>query len=441
MKNTNDFTTRIISGLALAGILLVFGGCLDSSRDNTAKRGNSQFQGFNEEVLSVADAGRGMIYVGGYFSAFNQQAAQGLARVSKDGILDRDFATGKGFDNAVYTIAPAIDGSNSLYVGGDFSRYDVTPVNNIVRLKSDGSYDESFSIGEGFDSRVEVIAPARDGSGDVYVGGRFNTYNGVAVNHLLRLNRDGSVDQAFHIGDGMNDIVRAIVPANDSSGDIYVAGDFTAYDGVALKHIARLNPDGTADVSFNPGSGFDREVFALALVNDNSRDIYVGGWFHNYDGESVDHLVRLTEKGELNSQFVSQPFGGEGEQYVTSLVTVDNCSGAVYVGGNFYSYAGKKVNGLIRLNGKGDIDRRFHAGVTPVDTMVNSMVADINGDLYIGGWFTPGLDEQPSFILHLRGDGTRDIAFSMGRSQWSVERMLQVYGIAVTQDSAKKALL
>jgi hypothetical protein len=417
MKSSNRLTSRIIHGATVVGVLFLLGGCSDSD-DNLAN--NGKFRGFNEEVLAVADAGDGKLYVGGYFSAFNRQSAQGLARVSRDGSLDRNFHIGKGFDNAVYTIAPANDGGDYLYVGGDFSRYDNSLANNIIRLKADGSRDHGFSTGSGFDSRVDVIAPARDGSGDIYVGGRFTRYRGVTANHLIRLNQDGSVDTAFNIGSGANDIVRAIVPANDGSGDLYVAGDFTSYDGIALKHIARLNADGTAEVTFNPGNGFDREVFALALANDHSRDIYVGGWFSRYDGQHANHLVRLTETGTINSRFTAQPIDGEGASYVASLVTVDNCSGSVYVGGNFASYGEESVNGLVRLNGKGNIDRHYLADAAPEDATVNSMVSDLNGDLFVGGWLTAYQGEQTNFLLHLNEDGSRDIAFNL-RDERSME--------------------
>jgi uncharacterized delta-60 repeat protein len=411
MDYSNGLIPTMVRSAVLTTVFLALGGCLDSAKDSSAA--NGKFKGFNEEILAVADAGNGSIYVGGYFSAFNHKTAQGLARVNRDGTLDRGFVTGKGFDNAVYTIATALDGSATLYVGGDFSRYDDSTANNIIRLKSDGSRDDSFTAGKGFDSRVEVVAPARDGSGDIYVGGHFTHYNGIAANHLIRLNRDGSVDEAFRIGNGANGIVRDIAATNDGSGDIYVAGDFNTYDDKASQHIARLNADGSADSSFKLGEGFDREVFALTLANDNSRDIYVGGWFHNYNGEQVDHLVRLTETGELNSRFVSLPFAGEGEQYVASLVAVDNCSGTIYVGGSFSSYGGKTANGLIRLNAKGEIDRHFSANITPTDSLINAMATDINGDLFVGGWLNAYQGEQPNYILHLHEDGSRDVAFNI----------------------------
>ena len=68
-----------------------------------------------------------------------------------------------------------------------------------------------------FNSTVLSIALAGDGSGDVYVGGDFTSYNGIAVTALVRLNADGTVDLAFATGVGFNGTVRSIALAGDGS--------------------------------------------------------------------------------------------------------------------------------------------------------------------------------------------------------------------------------
>ena len=35
-------------------------------------------------------------------------------------------------------------------------------------------------------------------------------------------------------------------------GKVVIGGDFTQVDGYARNHVARLNPDGSLDTSFNP---------------------------------------------------------------------------------------------------------------------------------------------------------------------------------------------
>ena len=39
-----------------------------------------------------------------------------------------------------------------------------------------------------------ALTPAPDGSGDLYIGGDFQSYNGAPVGHLIRVNSNGTID-------------------------------------------------------------------------------------------------------------------------------------------------------------------------------------------------------------------------------------------------------
>src|SRR4051812_44677982 len=52
-----------------------------------------------------------------------------------------------------------------------------------------------FNQARGFDGPVEHVAP--DSSGDLYVSGRFATYSQQSVGPLVRLRPDGSVQNSF----------------------------------------------------------------------------------------------------------------------------------------------------------------------------------------------------------------------------------------------------
>jgi hypothetical protein len=70
------------------------------------------------------------------------------------------------------------------------------------------------------------------------VGGDFTTYNGTAANLIIRLNPNGSVDNTFVYGTGFDSSVFSVVVQSD--GKILVGGDFTDYDGTAANKIIRL---------------------------------------------------------------------------------------------------------------------------------------------------------------------------------------------------------
>src|SRR5437867_3224572 len=72
----------------------------------------------------------------------------------------------------------------------------------------------------------------------------------------------GSLDTNFDPGTGVDQSVFAIALQEDAR--IIIGGDFTAVNGTPRKGIARLNGDGSVDSSFNPGSGADDLVNAVA---------------------------------------------------------------------------------------------------------------------------------------------------------------------------------
>jgi len=104
----------------------------------------------------------------------------------------------------------------------------------------------------------------------------------------------------------------SIVRADDGTGDIYAGGLFTTYDGASANGIARLLPDGSPAVNFSIGDGFGNRpndpyptnyVFSLARATDGTTDIYVGGGFIFYQGNPSNGIVRLNSDGSLDTGF------------------------------------------------------------------------------------------------------------------------------------------
>ena len=62
----------------------------------------------------------------------------------------------------------------------------------IARLNDDGSLDNTFDVGAGVNGAVQAIALQPDGK--VIIGGPFNSYNGLDRRGLARVNVDGSLD-------------------------------------------------------------------------------------------------------------------------------------------------------------------------------------------------------------------------------------------------------
>jgi uncharacterized delta-60 repeat protein len=99
-----------------------------------------------------------------------------------------------------------------------------------------------------------------------------------------------------------NDSIRAVVVQPD--GKIIIAGDFTtlAPNGgvtVTRNHIARLNPNGTLDTSFNPNANM--RIFSIALQPDGK--IVVGGEFTSIGGQPRNRIARLDPATGLADSF------------------------------------------------------------------------------------------------------------------------------------------
>ncbi|MEY3471260.1 MAG: hypothetical protein RLZZ223_610 [Candidatus Parcubacteria bacterium] len=206
-----------------------------------------------------------------------------LAAAAKDPAFDTGIPV--GFNNPVNTLALQSDGK--ILVGGNFTSYQGVGANYIIRLNSDGSRDTSFNVGTGFNSTVNTLTLQSDGK--ILVGGWFTSYQGVGANNIIRLNSDGSRDNSFNIGSGFSGSVSQIIVQSD--GKVLVGGGFTSYQGVGANYIIRLNSDGSRDTSFNIGTGFNSWVYSLSLQSDGK--ILVGGNFTIYQDQPAGYLIRV----------------------------------------------------------------------------------------------------------------------------------------------------
>jgi hypothetical protein len=377
-------TSRVYAAGLVVAVALVAMACNNGDDNNNSAP--TPLPSFNNTVLSITRAtdGSGDVYVGGDFTTYDGAQAIRIVRLNNNGTIDPGFATALGFTGSVRSIVLSGNQGANLYVGGDFTAYNGIQKNRIVRINANGVFDPAFSIGTGFDSTVQMIALAADGSGNLYVGGAFTDYNGVNVNGLVRLKPDGSVDPTFLIGTGFDNTVFFIVPL--ANGDLYVGGTFTTYKGLPANRLVRLHSDGTIDPTFVTGTGFDNTVLTLLLADDGSGDLYVGGAFTNYNGNAVNDLVRLNSNGVKDLSFTT---GSGFNNTVFHVVPVGDGSGDLYVGGAFTSYNTLQANEMIRLNQNGTMDSSFSTGSGFDNTVFRIAPAgDGSNDVYAGGQFT-----------------------------------------------------
>src|SRR6185437_5907255 len=134
----------------------------------------------------------------------------------------------------------------------------------------------TFNIGSGADNPIFAVKETFVGSErKILIGGSFSVFNGVSRRGIARINENGRTDLDFNPGSGINGTVYVILVQRD--GKILVGGEFSSVNGEPRINIARLNPDGSLDTTFDAGLGADGSVRSLAVQFDDK--ILVGGLF------------------------------------------------------------------------------------------------------------------------------------------------------------------
>jgi uncharacterized delta-60 repeat protein len=249
---------------------------------------------FNYGIIGRTNSA-GKIYMGVKFSSAQSMLSFFSRRQPDMSTFDPGFISGSSTNSNITALE--LDANEKPIIGGTFSSYSGSAVARIARINTNGTLDTTFNVGAGANNTVWTIAT---GSGNsIYIGGEFTLYSGSAVNRITKINSNGTRDTSFNVGTGFNSIVDFIT--TDSTGKVYVGGQFTTYSGSSTPYFVRLNTNGTIDTTFNAGTGFDRPVKAIAIAADNK--IYAGGQFFNYSGSSANGIVSLNMDGTINTTF------------------------------------------------------------------------------------------------------------------------------------------
>jgi len=359
--------------------------------------------GAGSYVSTTALQPDGKIIIGGNFTLYNGTVMNRIARLNADGTLDATFNTGTGADNDVYTTALQPDGK--IIIGGDFTMYNGTARIRIARLNADGTLDATFNPGTGTSGQVYTTALQSDGK--IIIGGNFAVYNGTVSNKIARLNADGTLDVTFNLGTGPDNNVHCTALQPD--GKIIIGGIFISYNGTARIRIARLNADGTLDATFDPGAGASDLVFTTALQPDGK--IIIVGRFTAYNGTARGRIARLNADGTLDATF-NPGTGAIGtvETIETAAIQTD---GKIIIGGSFTIYNGTFINRIARLNADGTLDATFTPG-TGASSTVRTSALQPDGKIIMGGDFASYNGTGRNRIARLNADGTLDATFNPG---------------------------
>jgi uncharacterized delta-60 repeat protein len=390
----------ILGGRFLAFNHSMVNGMVKLNPDGTVNNSFNVGSGFNNVVNTIVLQNDGKIIVAGDFTSVNGLSYSRIARLNPNGSVDTSFRTITGFDGVIYCLK--LQPNGKILVGGLFSNYDGFASSCVARLNSNGSFDPTFNVGSGLNDAVFSINLQNDSK--VILAGTFTIYNGGTANSLCRVDSVGAIDGTFNSNAGANGIVTASELQTD--GKVIMAGYFTAYDGNPTNRIVRVNTDGSYDNTYSVGTGINNNVNELIIQPDN-KVIAVGG-FTTFNGTTANRVVRVNTNGSIDAGFVT----GSGLNLSANTVFQDNL-GKTYIGGTFTTVNTYSRNKVVRLNTNGNVDQTFLFKST-FNGDVNQAAVQSTGKLIVVGAFTKFDTTIVGRIMRMSYDGSIDTSFRVG---------------------------
>lgn len=344
-----------------------------------------------------------------------------------DGIAATDFDNGA---DLVHHMVVQTDGK--IVVAGQ-ANVDGHYLFGLARFNPDGSIDDDFGTGGKVATSIATpgtdlgIAAAIQNDGKILLAGITYLPNGCGVFAVVRYNTDGSLDSAFDL-DGkvniqfspINQLPKSIVIQPD--GKIIVAGYAEIHSDFTYKNfaLARLNPDGSLDTSFdgdgkvvtNVGSSWD---YGESVVLQSDGKILLAGNTLQNGTKRVFALMRYHADGAQDSTFgvnglVTTSFNSQHNACRTVVVQPD---GKILAGGGNGDFYMNSSFLLSRYNTDGSLDPAFGGDgmvVTNFDFNfncgINRIVLQEDGKIVAVGYSKVGSVIQPALARYHRGLST-----------------------------------
>ena len=319
---------------------------------------------------------------------FSAQAAGDLDPSFNPSLIQMTYSAGSINKTVVERVVVQPDGK--VLIAGNFTAVGKFTINKIARFNADGTVDTTFRppailpVPGLFIGTIYAVALQTDGK--ILIGGDFVTVGGVSRPKIARLNSDGSLDLTFGSAEAYN--------LNGTVSDIKVGGDNKITFGGSFIyntpqnqkfHLARVFADGTLDTTLNPQGiiGSQNQVFEILLLPGDKTLISLSG-----------NIIRLNAN---NTVEFSIPIGGVVERFARQA------DGKILVGGSFNTFNGFPVSsGIVRLNTDDSIDTSF---TPPSGISANDIEILAGGKILVGGGFTVGTTKN---VILLNSDGTVD---------------------------------
>ncbi|HEY0549752.1 MAG TPA: Calx-beta domain-containing protein, partial [Verrucomicrobiae bacterium] len=196
---------------------------------------------------------------------YHTLSRSGIARINSDGSLDEDYNIGIGFDDSVYSLRLQPDGK--VLVGGIFTSFNTTRRMGLARVFTSGSLDTSFMDTAynqfaglpktfSFDNPSFINAIDLQTNGDLMIGGSFTNVGGnLSVNYPFEVSTSGSISGR----------------TNGHNSGAHPSAPFTRQDKTTRFNVARI----IGGYTLGPGN-LEYDPASLPFsIDENSGDLSV----------------------------------------------------------------------------------------------------------------------------------------------------------------------
>ncbi len=314
-----------------------------------------------------------------------------------------------GFDHQVNAISEP-DSNGTRYLGGEFTSFQPWDTGSGALIEaSSGDVNRTFPKVDG-----TIYATAADGSGGFYIGGYFscigpnisgdcNGAGDVPRNNAARINADGSVNLSWNPNPNGGVLAIAVLGSTVYlGGNFSWFGDFSFYRTYAA---AVNNTDGTpTDWNPNPNGG----VSAIAVLGST---VYLGGYFSTVGGTPRNRAAAVN-----NTDGAATPWDPDPNSDVLAIAVLGS---TVYLGGNFNTVGGDERNNAAAVNNTDGAATSWNPNLSGTVYAVGVSGSNV----YLGGNFNTVGGTPRNRAAAVDADGTL--------TSWNPNLSGGVYAIAV----------
>lgn len=399
--STTNFTTSTFNVIRLNS---------DWSIDNTFNNVT-----LNNTVNNIEERPDWKIAVLWPFTNVNWSWRNHIFVMNSDWTIDGSFSTTTWINQTFWTNL-SVQTDNKMIVTGNFTTYNWTTVNRIVRLNTNWSIDWTFVTWTGFNG-YSSVSHKLISDWTIVCYGNYTTYKWVSQNRICRLLTDWTLDWTFAVWTGFNNQVSIVLI--DSNWRYFIWWSFTTYNSVAnIGFCLKLNTDWSVYTNFKQWSWFDILVFSEKWISTTDWKVLFFPTnplsykaINSYNSIKNKALVLLNDKWVLNTNF---PYVLWFEWTTTVNSILKQSDDKYLIFWDFSKYDWNTVYKFIRLNTNLELDSTLS-----IWTGFNGAVfADIQSDWKIVcTWsFTNYNWTTRNRIVRLNTDGTIDWTYTY--SSW-----------------------